>query len=64
MFTRRYRLDDQDGAIVEHRVYISQTVSDSIHLILSGKKRDFSLHNILLSLNSIEIVDNHKLFLA
>lgn len=26
MFTRRYRLIDEDDAIIEHRVYISQTV--------------------------------------
>jgi hypothetical protein len=26
IFARRYQLDDQNGAIVEHRVYISQTV--------------------------------------
>jgi hypothetical protein len=25
-FKRRYQLDDQGGAIIEHRVYISQTV--------------------------------------
>lgn len=26
VFARRYQLDDQDGAIVEHRVFISRNV--------------------------------------
>ena len=34
VFSRRYQFDDQNGAIVEHRVFISRNVRISVHVFL------------------------------